>query len=218
MPHSWADEDLEKDLIFIETQADLDESFLLVRCHAQAQKKAERAVMRPPDTLHFCTQPCRPPRVRTPVPTSVRPHSCPPLRATTTQYDKDENLKFFFMEKGDVGPTASTIPSAMLTSGKGGRRRVKALTKITWMQGELLGSGSCGQVFLGLNVDTGRLIAVKQVEHRRDSVSNMNGVRGSPTVPRRGETAHHTTPHDAARKHACGSPGTCGRLWLVVGQ
>ena len=26
------------------------------------------------------------------------------------QYDKDENLKFFFMEKGDVGPTASTIP------------------------------------------------------------------------------------------------------------
>jgi serine/threonine protein kinase len=101
-----------------------------------------------------------------------------------SQYDKDENIKFFLMEKGDVGLTAALVPSAVAAtagvsgSGRGSRRRHgKTLTKITWMQGELLGSGSCGQVFLGLNVDTGRLIAVKQVEHRRDSVSNMNGVR-----------------------------------------
>jgi len=38
--------------------------------------------------------------------------------------------------------------------------------KITWVQGELLGRGACGNVYLGLNVDTGRLMAVKQVEHQ----------------------------------------------------
>ena len=79
------------------------------------------------------------------------------------------------------------------------------------MQGELLGSGSCGQVFLGLNVDTGRLIAVKQVEHRRDSVSNMNGVRQAGTVI-------YVTRGEGAQTNA-DVRGTCGFRWsFVVGH
>lgn len=38
------------------------------------------------------------------------------------------------------------------------------MTPITnWRKGELLGQGAYGQVFLGLNTDTGQLLAVKQV-------------------------------------------------------
>lgn len=35
--------------------------------------------------------------------------------------------------------------------------------RIIWKRGQLLGSGSYGQVFLGLNIHTGRMMAVKQI-------------------------------------------------------
>eukprot|EP00741_Cyanophora_paradoxa_P001846 tig00000507_g1789.t1 len=36
---------------------------------------------------------------------------------------------------------------------------------IRWQRGEMLGAGAFGKVFLGLNVDTGELIAIKQVSY-----------------------------------------------------
>jgi serine/threonine protein kinase len=36
---------------------------------------------------------------------------------------------------------------------------------IRWKQGEILGQGAFGIVYLGLNTDTGELMAVKQVEY-----------------------------------------------------
>ena len=35
---------------------------------------------------------------------------------------------------------------------------------LNWRRGELLGQGAYGSVFLGLNTDTGQLLAVKQVQ------------------------------------------------------
>ena len=37
--------------------------------------------------------------------------------------------------------------------------------KINWQCGELLGQGACGKVYLGLNSDTGELMAIKQVSY-----------------------------------------------------
>lgn len=39
---------------------------------------------------------------------------------------------------------------------------------VTWQQGELIGAGAFGRVYLGLNLDTGQLMAVKQVSIARD--------------------------------------------------
>jgi mitogen-activated protein kinase kinase kinase len=38
------------------------------------------------------------------------------------------------------------------------------LATLTWVKGELIGKGSYGRVYLGLNVTTGDMMAVKQVE------------------------------------------------------
>ena len=38
--------------------------------------------------------------------------------------------------------------------------------RILWQKGELLGSGAFGQVFMGMNLDTGELMAVKRVSLR----------------------------------------------------
>lgn len=38
-----------------------------------------------------------------------------------------------------------------------------AYRKIQWKQGGIIGSGAFGKVSLGLNIDTGELLAVKQV-------------------------------------------------------
>ena len=37
--------------------------------------------------------------------------------------------------------------------------------KINWQIGEMVGAGAFGRVYLGLNNDTGQLMAVKQVRH-----------------------------------------------------
>jgi mitogen-activated protein kinase kinase kinase len=39
---------------------------------------------------------------------------------------------------------------------------------VRWQQGELIGAGAFGRVYLGLNLDTGQLMAVKQVSIARD--------------------------------------------------
>ncbi|RLV89667.1 Serine/threonine-protein kinase BCK1/SLK1/SSP31 [Spathaspora sp. JA1] len=45
--------------------------------------------------------------------------------------------------------------------------------EFAWIKGELIGRGSFGDVYLGLNVTTGEMLAVKQVVYNR---VNMNGI------------------------------------------
>ena len=60
-------------------------------------------------------------------------------------------------------PHHSRVPSGevkeAVIEGEGGQ-----LSVLRWQQGELLGRGAFGAVYLGLNLDSGELIAVKQVE------------------------------------------------------
>eukprot|EP00951_Prasinocladus_malaysianus_P000883 scaffold6142_cov51-Prasinocladus_malaysianus.AAC.1 len=44
-------------------------------------------------------------------------------------------------------------------------------TPIRWQQGELIGAGAFGRVYLGLNLDTGQLMAVKQVSVAKDETN-----------------------------------------------
>jgi serine/threonine protein kinase len=51
------------------------------------------------------------------------------------------------------------FPNIIDTATSGFRQE----SKIRWKQGEMLGQGAFGSVFLGLNIDTGELMAVKQI-------------------------------------------------------
>lgn len=61
-------------------------------------------------------------------------------------------------------PTQSTFPE--LVKKKESLKELFSLflDKFQWMKGELIGRGSHGKVYLGFNVTTGELLAVKQVE------------------------------------------------------
>jgi serine/threonine protein kinase len=48
--------------------------------------------------------------------------------------------------------------------------------KVNWKKGELLGFGAYGQVFLGLNEDSGQLLAVKQVPLVRERTKANHNV------------------------------------------
>jgi mitogen-activated protein kinase kinase kinase ANP1 len=47
--------------------------------------------------------------------------------------------------------------------GCGGKGRGEENPPIRWRKGELIGCGAFGQVYLGMNLDSGELLAVKQV-------------------------------------------------------
>ena len=103
----------------------------------------------------------------------------------------NDTLRFFMVDKSgrrSVTPVnqalgfGGPVPSATPT-GAGGpmispsrRNSITRTERINWVMGEMIGSGAVGQVYLGLNIDTGELMAVKQVEHG-DKAPNMKGVR-----------------------------------------
>lgn len=51
-----------------------------------------------------------------------------------------------------------------------------SLATIKWVKGELIGKGTYGRVFLALNVTTGEMLAVKQVEMPQ-TISDQDDVR-----------------------------------------
>ncbi|KAM0835560.1 hypothetical protein ACQ4PT_062854 [Festuca glaucescens] len=55
-------------------------------------------------------------------------------------------------------PTPVPVPA-----DDGGGGRAEENPPIRWRKGEMIGSGAFGQVYLGMNLDTGELLAVKQV-------------------------------------------------------
>lgn len=52
---------------------------------------------------------------------------------------------------------------------------------INWQRGELIGAGAFGRVYLGMNEDTGELMAVKQVGESRISRTDVGVQLGSNT-------------------------------------
>jgi hypothetical protein len=55
-------------------------------------------------------------------------------------------------------PTPVPVPADDAGGG-----RAEENPPIRWRKGEMIGSGAFGQVYLGMNLDTGELLAVKQV-------------------------------------------------------
>ena len=66
------------------------------------------------------------------------------------------------------GQMPSSIPESPATDGKPGESLVPAVAEtsvtLNWVKGELIGKGSYGRVYIALNVTTGDMMAVKQVE------------------------------------------------------
>ena len=57
-----------------------------------------------------------------------------------------------------VRPSRSSLTLNISLSSRSGKRSIK------WMKGALIGSGSFGSVFLGMDAQNGLLMAVKQVD------------------------------------------------------
>ncbi|XP_044946782.1 mitogen-activated protein kinase kinase kinase NPK1-like [Hordeum vulgare subsp. vulgare] len=58
-------------------------------------------------------------------------------------------------------PPRRLLPPTPVPADGGGR--AGEIPAIRWRKGEMIGSGAFGQVYLGMNLDTGELLAVKQV-------------------------------------------------------
>ena len=77
--------------------------------------------------------------------------------------------------------------------------------KINWQIGEMVGAGAFGRVYLGLNNDTGQLMAVKQV---RGLLKQMHCSMASAVCLTMDQhlalisgSLHHTTPHHTTPHH-----------------
>ena len=67
--------------------------------------------------------------------------------------------------------TAAAMPSHTRSSPTLSPQHTRT---INWRKGGIIGSGSYGSVYLGLNTDTGTLIAVKQVFVERDDTDGID--------------------------------------------
>ena len=66
--------------------------------------------------------------------------------------------------------SADCIPANRPDRSAVGSSRVERFPvgeKINWQIGEMVGAGAFGRVYLGLNNDTGQLMAVKQVSKKK---------------------------------------------------
>eukprot|EP01063_Lacrimia_lanifica_P006337 TRINITY_DN13833_c0_g5_i1.p1 TRINITY_DN13833_c0_g5~~TRINITY_DN13833_c0_g5_i1.p1 ORF type:complete len:912 (+),score=220.83 TRINITY_DN13833_c0_g5_i1:87-2738(+) len=76
-------------------------------------------------------------------------------------------------------PRGSITPGSPRAS-TGGAASADATMKLQWKRGKFLGSGAFGKVFLGLNLATGRLMAVKTIEFAaadKDIISKLQGLQ-----------------------------------------
>ncbi|CAM9115648.1 unnamed protein product [Chrysoparadoxa australica] len=79
--------------------------------------------------------------------------------------------------EGAMGPSAKP-PAAMGQSNKGKK------AKIRWKRGEVIGNGVSGTVYKALNLDTGEIMAVKQVEVSALDTRDMEAFENEVTMLR----------------------------------
>lgn len=97
--------------------------------------------------------------------------------------------------------------SSRSKGGKGRRRRMRGSGRIrNWRKGELLGKGQFGFVYIGLNEDTGAMMAVKVRSLPPGLRSSRVGAWSRrPALPRRTLTPPHLSP---SRARSCAFPRT----------
>ncbi|KAK4227645.1 hypothetical protein QBC38DRAFT_526475 [Podospora fimiseda] len=68
-------------------------------------------------------------------------------------------------ERGSINMGLTTIPQDQLTTRSNSRdSALKRQTTFRWFKGQLIGKGTFGRVYLGMNATTGEFLAVKEVE------------------------------------------------------
>lgn len=67
-----------------------------------------------------------------------------------------------FRPGGDDSPFAG-IANKLGSAIRKSRTALEPPPPIRWRKGELMGSGAFGHVYMGMNLDSGELIAIKQV-------------------------------------------------------
>lgn len=99
------------------------------------------------------------------------------FRNSSTADNNDGGFGGFFdkigssIRKSSISPfTKSPLPRALPSSSSPAKENMPPATKneddiphIRWRRGELIGSGAFGRVYMGMNLDSGELLAVKQV-------------------------------------------------------
>jgi serine/threonine protein kinase len=89
----------------------------------------------------------------------------PPLVDTTNFQRKASSSS----TSGSPGGYHSRTPSTPQKRGTVKRNR--------WKKGDMIGAGSYGRVFMGLNMDTGGLIAIKELVFSRDNEKEVNAMQ-----------------------------------------
>jgi mitogen-activated protein kinase kinase kinase len=77
-----------------------------------------------------------------------------------------------------------------------------------WIKGALIGAGSFGKVYLGMDASTGLLMAVKQVELPTGSASNQERKKSMLTALEREIELLQDLQHENIVQYLCMSPFT----------
>jgi len=140
------------------------------------------------------------------------------LEAAASQYMNLQNMCHAISRVEDNPPASRALvqsgDSKCTSRNNPGNERIDlptSLMPIVWQRGQLLGAGSYGRVYFGLNMSTGELMAVKQIRytpgHPTDATrqaalalpSNRRNSSSGPCPPTRGTLlAGTTTPEHRA--------------------
>lgn len=71
-----------------------------------------------------------------------------------------------------------------ISESSAGKQQQQGVFNIRWKKGEMLGQGAFGVVYLGLNIDTGELMAVKQMATEEVSKRELSSLENEITVLR----------------------------------
>lgn len=80
--------------------------------------------------------------------------------------DHENDLEHRTVLSSKLAPPMKTI------SESSSKAKVLQHERISWRRGDLIGTGANGRVYLGLEEDTGAIIAVKEVMFTKDALVN----------------------------------------------
>lgn len=104
----------------------------------------------------------------------------PPLRRKSTKLWGNRVVEMV-PPQGKLSKIPATIPESPSSPIVSDKNDLVALT-FKWVKGELIGKGTYGNVYLGMNVTTGEMLAVKQVEIATHLSIDLNNERHKAMV------------------------------------